>query len=312
MKGKVVKALKCTVPILIALAVIFASAPGVSVHALEIGGTLGPVGDDDGDGEDFDLGSTEESTTAIAEIASVTLSKTSYTYTGSAFKPTVTVKDSAGKTISSSYYTVTYSNNKNVGTASVKVVFKGNYSGTVTRTFTIKAQAVKSSNVTLSKTSYVYTGKALKPGVTAKNSSGNKISSSYYTVTYKSNKNVGKATVTIKFKGNYSGTIKKTFTIKPKATSITKKTAKSKGFALTWKKISSQVTGYQIQYSTSSKFTSGTTTTKTVTSYKTTGKTYTKLKAKKKYYIRIRTYKTVSGTKYYSAWSKTKTVTTKK
>lgn len=36
-----------------------------------------------------------------------------------------------------------------------------------------------------------------------------------------------------------------------------------------------------------------------------------KLKAKKKYYVRVRAYKTVNGTKYYGAWSKTKTVKTK-
>ena len=49
----------------------------------------------------------------------------------------------------------------------------------------------------------------------------------------------------------------------------------------------------------------------TVKGYKKTSKKVTKLKAKKKYYVRIRTYKTVSGTKYYSEWSKTKTVRTK-
>ncbi|MGN0521072.1 MAG: fibronectin type III domain-containing protein, partial [Eubacterium sp.] len=73
-----------------------------------------------------------------------------------------------------------------------------------------------------------------------------------------------------------------------------------------------QTTGYQIQYSTSSKFTSKTTKTVTVSKNKTTSKTISKLKAKKKYYVRVRTYKIVSGKKIYSAWSKAKTVTTKK
>ncbi|MGN0527529.1 MAG: fibronectin type III domain-containing protein, partial [Eubacterium sp.] len=100
------------------------------------------------------------------------------------------------------------------------------------------------------------------------------------------------------------------FTIKPKATSISSVSAKSKGFTVKWKKQATQTTGYQIQYSTSSKFTSPKTV--TVSSYKTTSKTISKLKSKKKYYIRIRTYKTVSGTKYYSSWSSAKSVTTKK
>lgn len=63
-------------------------------------------------------------------------------------------------------------------------------------------------------------------------------------------------------------------------------------------------------YAANSKFTSGKKTV-TVSSSKTTSKKITKLKAKKKYYVRVRTYKKVSGTKYYSDWSKTKTVKTK-
>ncbi|MGN0527987.1 MAG: fibronectin type III domain-containing protein, partial [Eubacterium sp.] len=100
------------------------------------------------------------------------------------------------------------------------------------------------------------------------------------------------------------------FTIKPKATSISSVSAGSKKFTVKWKKQSTQVTGYQIQYSTSSKFTSPKYV--TVSSNKTTSKTISKLKSKKKYYVRVRTYKTVSGTKYYSSWSKAKSVTTKK
>ncbi|MGN0521821.1 MAG: fibronectin type III domain-containing protein, partial [Eubacterium sp.] len=77
-----------------------------------------------------------------------------------------------------------------------------------------------------------------------------------------------------------------------------------------WKKAT--CTGYQIQYSTSSKFTSGTTKTVTVSKSSTVSKTISKLKSNKKYYVRIRAYKTVNGTKYYGTWSKAKSVTTKK
>jgi hypothetical protein len=131
-----------------------------------------------------------------------------------------------------------------------------------------------------------------------------------YTVSYASGrKNVGSYTVTITLKGNYSGTVKKTFKINPKNTSISSVTAKSKGFTVKIKKYTTQTTGYQIQYSTSSNFKNA----KTVTvKNSTTSKTISKLSGKKKYYVRIRTYKTVNGTKYYSSWSKAKTVTTKK
>ena len=77
-----------------------------------------------------------------------------------------------------------------------------------------------------------------------------------------------------------------------------------------WSKVSSESSGYEVQYSTSSKFKSAKT--KTVKSYKTTSLTIKSLKAKKKYYVRMRTYKTVSGKKYYSAWSSKKSATTKK
>jgi thymidylate synthase len=98
--------------------------------------------------------------------------------------------------------------------------------------------------------------------------------------------------------------------INPAETSISKLTAQSKGFTVTWKKKTTQITGYQLQYSTSKNF-SGVTT-KTITKNTTTKAAFKGLKEKKTYYVRIRTYKTVSGTKYYSAWSTAKTVTTKK
>ena len=169
-------------------------------------------------------------------------------------------------------------------------------------------------SVALSATSYTYNGKVKKPSVTVKDAKGKKISSKYYTVSYsKGRKNVGQYTVTIKFKGNYSGTVKKTFTIKPKATTLSKVTAGKKAFTVKWKKQATQTTGYQIQYSTSSKFKSAKTV--TVSKNKTTSKKISKLKAKKKYYVRIRTYKTVKvngkNTKIYSGWSKAKTVKTK-
>ena len=164
--------------------------------------------------------------------------------------------------------------------------------------------------ISLSTTSYTYNGKVKKPSVTVKDAKGKKISSGNYTVSYSSGrKNVGQYTVTVKFKGNYSGTVKKTFTIKPKATTLSKVTAGKKAFTVKWKKQTSQTTGYQIQYSTSSKFKGAKTV--TVSKNKTTSKKISKLKAKKKYYVRIRTYKTVGKTKYYSSWSKVKSVKTK-
>ncbi len=170
--------------------------------------------------------------------------------------------------------------------------------------------------LTLAAKSYIYNGSEKKPKVTVKDRQGNVIPAGSYTVSYQKNKNPGRAAVTVQFKGNYGGTLKKNFTITPKSTSLSRVTASSKGFTVKWKKQTTQVDGYRIQYSTSKKFSGKTTKTLTVKNKKTTTKTVKKLKAKKKYYVRICTYKNVKAgkktVKFYSKWSKAKSVKVKK
>ena len=179
-----------------------------------------------------------------------------------------------------------------------------------------KTVIAKASNIKLSKTAYTYNGKVQKPSVTVKNSKGKALKyGTDYTVTYpKGMKNVGKYTVKVTLKGNYSGSKSMTYNINPKGTSVSKVTAAKKGFKVTWKKQAAQTTGYQVQYSTSNKFKSAKTV--TISKNKTTSKSVSKLSAKKKYYVRVRTYKTVKiggkSVKLYSGWSKAKSVTTKK
>ena len=84
----------------------------------------------------------------------------------------------------------------------------------------------------------------------------------------------------------------------------------SKGFKVTWKKQTTQVTGYQIQYSTSKNFKNAKQ--KLISNNKTTSCSFKKLTAGKKYYVRIRTYKIVDGKKIYSGWSAAKIITTGK
>ena len=94
------------------------------------------------------------------------------------------------------------------------------------------------------------------------------------------------------------------------ATSITSLSAKDNGFTVKWKK-KTKITGYQIQYSTSSKFSMKNTKIVKIKKAKTASKKITDLKSSKKYYVRIRTYKIVKKKKSYSSWSKKKNVTTK-
>lgn len=161
--------------------------------------------------------------------------------------------------------------------------------------------------ILLSSTSYTYDGTEKKPSVVVKDSAGREISPSDYVVSYANGrKNIGTYKVTLKFKGNYSGVISKAFKINPKPTSLSKLTSNSKKLTVKWNKRADQITGYQIQYSTSRKFSRSTT--KTITQNSITSVTYKGLKAKKEYYVRIRTYKKVSGTNYYSSWSPEKMV----
>ncbi len=246
----------------------------------------------------------------IKKISTVKLSSTSYTYDGKAKSPTVVVKDSEGTSLVKGVdYTLVVPNGRNnAGSYTYTVKFIGNYSGTENLKFTIKPANKVSAK--LSTTNYTYNGKMQVPSVVLKDSTGKPISSKYYTVSYASGrKNVGKYKVIIKFQGNYSGTKNLYFTINPAKTSVAKLTAAKKSLKVVLKKNSSQVTGYEIQYSTSNKFKS--TKTKTLKSYKTISTTLKSLSAKKTYYVRVRTYKTVKDVKYYSGWSTVKKCKTK-
>ena len=326
----------------------------------------------------------------------------SVSFTGSNITPSVTVKV-AGRTLTNGTdYTVSYSNNKNVGTASVYVYGKGNYSGSLSAKFDIvpakqqiqkletkykgfyidwaqkgsatgydvaysvnanmsgavskhltankpdtltvsglagdktyyvrvrsytnvngkvyygawsDVKSIKTANNDITKASVsgistkAFTGKAITQNVTVK--VGNTVlkNGTDYTVSYSNNKKVGKATVKITGKGKYGGVITKTFKINPAKQEIQKLTAKSKAFFIDWAQKGS-ATGYEVQYATNSKFTGAKKV--TITNNKTDKTTVSKLSANKKYYVRVRSYTTVGGTKYYGAWSATKTVTTKK
>lgn len=168
----------------------------------------------------------------------------------------------------------------------------------------------KIDSIKLSETAYTYNGKVKKPTVTVKDSSGKTISSKYYTVKYASGrKNVGEYKVVVTFKGNYSGTKTLYFKINPVNTSVSRVIAGKKSLKAYVNKKSTQVTGYQLYYSTSKNFKSYKS--KYITNYKTTSATLKSLSAKKTYYVKVRTYKTVNGVKYYSGWSTVKYKKTK-
>ena len=148
------------------------------------------------------------------------------TYMGAELKPALTIKDGGATLVEDKDYTVEYSNNVNVGTtAKATITGKGVYTGSVEKTFTISAASIAEAEVTVSGT-YTYTGAAIQPttgniSVTFNNEEL-RAGTDYEIQGYSNNTNAATAnsenapTVTIKGKGNYSGTVTQTFTIAAK------------------------------------------------------------------------------------------------
>ncbi len=197
------------------------------------------------------------------------------------------------------------SDNIKPGTATFSVTSSGckGYSGIKNN---LEFKIVKPT-VKLSATSYEYNGKAKTPTATVYIGSKKLVAGTDFTVSYKNNKNPGKASVLITGKGNYAGTYTCYFKILPKAPSLTTYKSTAKGKLTVAVSKTSVVTGYEFQAARNTKFTSGKKT-YTSTSYKTNSKTFTKLSRKKYYYVRVRSYTKVGSTKYYGKWCAVKKV----
>ncbi len=184
---------------------------------------------------------------------------------------------------------------------------------TVCKAITATTTIYHPETIQLEKTSYAYNGKVQTPEIIVKDCKGNTLKEDTdFTITYTGNaKNVGTYQITVTMKGNYDGNKVLTYKINPQKTSVSKLTSGKKKLKVKLKKRTKQVTGYEIQYSTSKKFKKAVTKTKLIKKYKKVSVTLKKLKSKKTYYVRVRTYKTASGQKYYSDWSAYKKKKTK-
>ena len=155
----------------------------------------------------------------------------------------------------------------------------------------------------------VYTGKAVKPAVKVVLNGKTLTRGRDYTVSYSYNTEIGIAIVEVTGIGDYTGTAMSTFRINPRAVTGLKLTAGKGRLTASWKKSPGDVDGYQLQYGLKKNFRGA----KKVTVRKaaTLKKVLKNLKKGKIYYVRIRTWKTDSGTKYWSAWSGAKKVKVK-
>lgn len=138
------------------------------------------------------------------------------TYTGKEITPSVTVMCNNNLLTNGKDYIITYVNNINPGKANIVITGKGSYAGTKTAKFTIKKDRTVLTEqmvITQPTMAYVKGGCFLKPLVICNGKT--LVPGNDYTVSYKNNKSVGLATIQIKGKGAYSGTVEKSFTISP-------------------------------------------------------------------------------------------------
>ncbi len=235
-----------------------------------------------------------------------------YTYSGKPITPVFPAKYEGNALVLNRDYVVNYENNVNAGLAIAHISGVGEYEGKFNFKETFRINPVKKGiSAKLSTTLYTYNGKVKTPAVTVKASNGKILKKNTdYTVTYASGrKYVGKYKVTVRLKGNYSGTKTLYLTIKPPKTSIKKVTRPARRkLRIYFTKKTQQISGYQVQYSRYKSFKK--TKTKTLRSYRYTNHTFTKLSTRKYYYVRVRTYKSAGGRYYYSDWSTVKRIKT--
>ena len=258
-------------------------------------------------------------TTTVYYPKTIKLSKTAYIYNGKVQTPSVTVKDSKGNTLKKDTdYTVKYSDGrKNTGKYTVTITFKGKYSGTKTLSYNILPSKTSKISITSATTSLKATWKKVTGATGYKvellNSKGKAVKTVTTTKLTYTFKKLSKVTTykvrvtaykTIDKKAVYStASTTVTTSTAPAAATLSKVTAGSKQATVAWKTVSG-ASGYEVQYSTSSKFKSAkTATVKKGTTAKTTIKSLTKGKT---YYFKVRAYKTVDGAKVYGAWSAVK------
>lgn len=140
----------------------------------------------------------------------------SLTYNGSTLSPAVTVKYGNPTLKKNTDYTVAYSNNVNAGTGTITITGKGIYGGSVKKTFTIKKLGISATAVS-GTGNKVYTGSAIKPVPAVKAGGRTLKNGTDFTVSYKNNTEPGTATLIVNGKGNYSGSVSKTFKITARA-----------------------------------------------------------------------------------------------
>lgn len=236
---------------------------------------------DNTNGKD-DVNKKDDTATHTMDECTIQVAAEKLIYNGTAQTPGVTITYEGKALTEGQDYTLSYAKNTDAGMANVVIQGKGIYTGEAYKTFEIaRADAsvsVSSKTVKISGNQFI----ALKPG---------------------------KAVITISAKQgqNYNAlpATKVTITVRPlNTTGVALKSVRKGQAKVSWKPVKS-ISGYQIQYSTSANMKKAKA---VIAKSNAKNATLKKLSSKKNCYIRIRTYKTVKGKKYYSGWSAVKKV----
>lgn len=245
---------------------------------------------------------------------SVSLEKSSFVYNGQSITPVVYVAYNHNNLIQNTDFTATYSNNNAPGVATVKITGIGNYSGTISKTYIILPEKIASVSIKKdsatsaviswsvaskvsgyeilkfdsAKNTYVHLAYVSSDHTSYKVSSLKNSTAYYYQI---------RAYKTVNDKNYYGEAGNTVFTfIKPSKVKLTSVTLSKTTLNVEWKKVN--CSGYEITYTTDSKFKKGLKTVK-IKNPKTVKKAIKKLKKNKKYYVKVRAYTDYNGVRYY-------------
>ena len=232
--------------------------------------------------------------------------KKKYAYEGKAIKGNETVKDGKEVLDSGKDYKSSYQNNKNLGKATITIKGIGNYKGTKKVSYTIVKRSVRSATCHYKKTRS-YTGRWVKPNVTLKVGKVKLKKNRDYTLVYRNNLQIGKASVVIRGMGNFTGKKTITFKIVPQTPKIQKLKKNKKSFVITYSS-GKMVHGYRMEVSTASSFAA-----KKTQKYILNGNRFEAFGLKKgTYYIRVKAYYSKKGKRYESGYTSKRKIKIKK
>jgi len=232
--------------------------------------------------------------------------KKKYAYEGKAIKGNETVKDGKEVLDSGKDYKASYQNNKNLGKATITIKGIGNYKGTKKVSYTIVKRSVRSVTCHYKKAKS-YTGRWVKPNVTLKVGKVKLEKNRDYTLVYRNNLQIGKASVVIQGMGNFTGKKTISFKIVPQTPKIQKLKKNKKSFAITYSS-GKMVHGYQMEVSTASSFAA-----KKTQKYILNGNRFEAYGLKKgTYYIRVKAYYSKKGKRYESGYTSKRKIKIKK